>query len=164
LTTESNFMIRPAAENDAATIFSLIKELAEYERLAREVEATEDDIRRSLFGNHPFAEALIGEYEKTPISFALYFYNFSTFIGKPGIYLEDLYVRPEFRSRGFGRRMLVHIARLALERNCGRFEWSVLDWNTPAIRTYDKLNAKPMRDWILYRLTGAALVELAKRR
>jgi len=163
MTAASNFLIRPAAERDVATIFSLIRELAEYERLTHEVVATEDDIRSSLFNDRPFAEALIGEYEKTPISFALYFYNFSTFIGKPGIYLEDLYVRPEFRGRGFGRQMLVYIARLALERNCGRFEWSVLDWNTPAIRTYDKLNAKPMRDWILYRLTGAALVELAEK-
>jgi len=163
MTVASELTIRPAAEKDVAVIFSLIKELAEYERLTHEVVATEDDIRRSLFGERPFAEVLIGEHEGTPISFALYFYNFSTFIGKPGIYLEDLYVRPEFRGRGFGRQMLVHIARLALKRNCGRFEWSVLDWNTPAIRTYDKLNAKPMRDWILYRLTGAALVELAKK-
>ena len=162
LTTASNFMIRPAAESDAATIFSLINELADYERLTHEVVATEDDIRRSLFGERPFAEALIGEYEKTPISFALFFYNFSTFIGKPGIYLEDLYVKPEYRSKGFGRRMLIHIARLALKRNCGRFEWSVLHWNTPAIATYDKLNAKPMKEWILYRLTGKALVELAE--
>lgn len=163
LTTASNFMIRPAIEGDAGTILSLIKELADYERLTHEVVATEDDIRRSLFGERPgpFAEALIGEYEGFPVSFALFFYNFSTFIGKPGIYLEDLYVQPEYRSQGFGRKMLVHIARLAIKRDCGRFEWSVLDWNTPAIRTYDKLNAKPMKDWILYRLTGKALVELA---
>ncbi len=164
MVTTSNFKIRSAAENDAGTIFSLIKELADYERLTHEVVATEDDIRRSLFGARPFAEALIGEYDKIPISFALFFYNFSTFIGKPGIYLEDLYVKPEYRSKGFGRKMLVHIARLAINRNCGRFEWSVLDWNTPAIRTYDKLNAKPMQDWILYRLTGEALVELAEER
>ena len=162
MTNISNFMIRPAAENDAGTILTLIKELADYERLTREVVATENDIRRSLFGEHPFAEALIGEYETIPVSFALFFYNFSTFVGKPGIYLEDLYVKPDYRNKGFGRKMLAHIARLAIERNCGRFEWSVLDWNTPAIRTYDKLNAKPMQDWILYRLTGEALVELAQ--
>ena len=162
MTNISNFMIRPAAENDAGTILTLIKELADYERLTREVVATENDIRRSLFGEHPFAEALIGEYETIPVSFALFFYNFSTFVGKPGIYLEDLYVKPDYRSKGFGRKMLAHIAHLAIERNCGRFEWSVLDWNTPAIRTYDKLNAKPMQDWILYRLTGKALVELAQ--
>jgi GNAT superfamily N-acetyltransferase len=161
LTNISNFMIRPATENDAGTILSLIKELADYERLTHEVVATENDIRKSLFGEHPLAEALIGEYDKIPISFALFFYNFSTFVGKPGIYLEDLYVKPEYRGKGFGRKMLAHIARLAIKRDCGRFEWSVLDWNTPAIRTYDKLNAKPMQDWILYRLTGEALVELA---
>ena len=109
-------------EADAGTILSLIKELADYEHLSHEVVATEDDIRRSLFGPHPFAEALIGEYEGTAISFALFFYNFSTFIGKPGIYLEDLYIKPEYRRLGFGRKMLVHIARLAKDRNCGRFE------------------------------------------
>ena len=157
----SSFKIRPANANDAGTIISLIKELADYERLSHEVVATADDIHDSLFGQHPFAEALIGEYEGVPISFALFFYNFSTFLGKPGIYLEDLYVKPDYRSNGFGRRMLAHIARLAIERDCGRFEWSVLDWNTPAIRTYDKLRAKPMKDWILYRLTGVALQELA---
>ena len=153
----STFKIRPAIENDAGTILSLIKELADFERLSHEVVASEDDIRRSLFGAHPFAEALIGEYEEIAVSFALFFYNFSTFIGKPGIYLEDLYVKPEYRKHGFGRKMLVHIARLAKERNCGRFEWSVLDWNEPAIRTYDRLNAKPMQEWILYRLTGEAI-------
>jgi GNAT superfamily N-acetyltransferase len=164
LTLTSTFNIRPAAEKDAATIFSLIKELADYERLSHEVVATENDIRQSLFGPRPFAEALIGEYEGIAVSFALFFYNFSTFKGKPGIYLEDLYVKPAYRRQGFGRRMLAHIAGLAKERNCGRFEWSVLDWNTPAIRTYDDLNAKPMKEWILYRLTGAALDKLAAER
>jgi len=157
----STFKIRPAAENDAGTILSLIKELADFEHLSHEVVATEDDIRRSLFGPHPFAEVLIGEYGGLAVSFALFFYNFSTFIGKPGIYLEDLYVKPEYRRLGFGRKMLAHIARLAKDRHCGRFEWSVLDWNKPAIRTYDRLNAKPMREWILYRLTGEALDKLA---
>jgi GNAT superfamily N-acetyltransferase len=161
LTTATKFLIRPATATDVSAIFSLIKELAEYERLAHEVVATEDDIRRSLFGERPYAEALIGEYDKIPISFALFFYNFSTFVGKPGIYLEDLYVKPEYRGQRFGRQMLAHIARLAIKRNCGRFEWSVLDWNTPAIRTYDRLQAKPMKDWVLYRLTGAALKNLA---
>jgi GNAT superfamily N-acetyltransferase len=162
LSKASNFRIRPAVENDAGTILALIKELAAYERLSHEVVATEVDIRQSLFGVHPFAEALIGELQETPISFALFFYNFSTFVGKPGIYLEDLYVKPEYRSRGFGRKMLAHIARLAKERDCRRFEWSVLDWNEPAIRTYDRLNAKPMKEWILYRLTGKALNALAE--
>lgn len=157
----ASFIIRPARAGDAGTILALIKELADYERLSHEVVATEDDIHNSLFGSHPYAQALIGEYLEMPISFALFFYNFSTFLGQPGIYLEDLYVKPEFRSKGFGRRMLARIARLAIDRNCGRFEWSVLDWNTPAIRTYDQLKAKPMSEWILYRLTGEALKELA---
>ena len=162
MSSSSNFKIRPAAEADAPLILFLIKELADYERLAQEVVATEEDIRKSLFGERPFAEAIIGEYENNPISFALFFYNFSTFNGKPGIYLEDLYVKPAYRSMGFGRKMMVHIARLAKEHNCGRFEWSVLNWNEPAIRTYEKLNAKPMKEWILYRLTGDALIELAE--
>ncbi len=161
MTTSSDFIIRAANENDVAVILGLIKDLAEYEHLSHEVAATEEDIRQSLFGDRPVAQALIGEHEGIPISFALFFYNFSTFLGKPGIYLEDLYVQPEYRSNGFGRRMLAHIARLAKERNCGRFEWSVLDWNEPAIRTYDRLNATPMKEWILYRLTGEALNKLA---
>ena len=162
MTTSSNFIIRAATEDDAAVILSLIKDLAEYEHLSHEVEATAESIRQSLFGEHPVAEALIGEYDGIAVSFALFFYNFSTFLGKPGIYLEDLYVKPQHRSNGFGRRMLAHIARLAKERNCGRFEWSVLDWNEPAIRTYDRLNAQPMKEWILYRLTGEALDRLAQ--
>jgi GNAT superfamily N-acetyltransferase len=159
---QADFTIRPATENDVATILALIKDLAEYEHLSHEVQATAEGIRQALFGERPVAEALIGEYAGMAVSFALFFYNFSTFLGKPGIYLEDLYVKPEHRSNGFGRRMLAHIARLAKERNCGRFEWSVLDWNEPAIRTYDRLNAKPMKEWILYRLTGEALDELAQ--
>ena len=162
MTITTDFKIRAATEDDAAVILALIKELAEYEKLSHEVEATKADIRQSLFGDRPVAETLIGELEGDPIGFALFFYNFSTFLGKPGIYLEDLYVKPDFRSNGFGRKMLAHIARLAKERNCGRFEWSVLDWNEPAIRTYDRLNARPMKEWILYRLTGEALNKLAQ--
>ena len=162
MTNSNNFIIRQATENDAASILALIKDLAEYEKLSHEVAATEDDIRQSLFGDRPVAETLIGELDGVAISFALFFYNFSTFLGKPGIYLEDLYVKPDYRSNGFGRKMLAHIARLAKERNCGRFEWSVLDWNNPAIRTYDRLNARPMKEWILYRLTGEALIKLAQ--
>jgi len=162
MTNSNNFIIRQATENDAASILALIKDLAEYEKLSHEVAATEDDIRQSLFGDRPVAKALIGELEGVPISFALFFYNFSTFQGKPGIYLEDLYVKPDYRGNGFGRKMLAHIAGLAKERNCGRFEWSVLDWNAPAIRTYDRLNARPMKEWILYRLTGDALDKLAQ--
>ena len=162
LTFPSDYKIRAATEDDVAVILSLIKELAEYEHLSHEVEATAEDIRQSLFGDRPVAEALIGEHRGIPISFALFFHNFSTFLGKPGIYLEDLYVKPQYRSNGFGHRMLAHIARLAKERNCGRFEWSVLDWNEPAIRTYDRLSARPMKEWILYRLTDEALNKLAQ--
>ncbi|MBT8370429.1 MAG: GNAT family N-acetyltransferase [Deltaproteobacteria bacterium] len=161
MSTTINFKIRPATEKDSPVILSLIKELAEYERLSHEVIASEDDIRKFLFGKHPFAQALIGENEGNAVSFALYFYNFSTFLGKPGIYLEDLYVQPTHRGKGFGRKMMVHIARLAQEQNCGRFEWSVLNWNTPAIKTYEKLNATPMNEWILYRLSGDSLNKLA---
>jgi GNAT superfamily N-acetyltransferase len=157
----SRFTIRPAIENDVPVILALIKELAEYEKLSHEVSATENDINSSMFGERAYAEALIGALEGNPISFALFFHNYSTFLGKPGIYLEDLYVKPQHRGNGFGRKMLAYLARLAKERNCGRFEWSVLDWNTPAIRTYEKLDAKPMREWILYRLTGDALDRLA---
>ena len=161
MATSTSFIIRAAGEDDVPVILALIKELAEYENLSHEVEATDANIRQSLFGDRPLAEALIGEHQGVPISFALFFYNFSTFLGKAGIYLEDLYVKPQYRRNGFGRRMLAHIARLTKERNCGRFEWSVLDWNEPAIRTYDRLNARPMKEWILYRLTGEALNQLA---
>ena len=163
MSTTSIFNIRPGKEEDAPVILSLIKELAEYEHLSHEVIASVNDIRETLFGERPFAETLIGEYEGIPISFALFFYNFSTFLGKPGIYLEDLYVQPEYRGKGFGSKMLAYIAALAKERNCGRFEWSVLNWNTPAIRTYEKLDATPMKEWILYRLSGEALDRLADK-
>jgi GNAT superfamily N-acetyltransferase len=163
LPVTSNFLIRPAIEEDAPVIFSLIKELAEYEHLSHEVVASVKDIRKTLFGKRPFAETLIGEVERNPVSFALFFYNFSTFLGKPGIYLEDLYVQPEHRGKGFGSKMLAHIAALAKERNCGRFEWSVLNWNSAAIRTYEKLDATPMKEWILYRLSGEALDRLADK-
>ena len=162
MSATSNFKIRPAKIEDAPVILSLIKELAEYEHLSHEVTASEEDIRKTLFGERPFAETLIGEFEGLPISFALFFHNFSTFLGKPGIYLEDLYVQPEHRGKGFGSKMLAHIASLAKERCCGRFEWSVLNWNTPAIRTYEKLSAVPMKEWILYRLSGEALNKLAE--
>lgn len=161
MSTTSNFKIRPVTEADTNVILSLINELAEYEKLSHKVVASEKDIRTTLFAERPFAEALIGEYEGKPVSFALFFHNYSTFLGKPGIYLEDLYVQPEYRGKGFGSKMLAHIALLAKKRGCGRFEWSVLNWNTPAIRTYEKLNAVPMKEWVLYRLTGEALDKLA---
>ena len=152
--------IRAAVEADARLILQLIKELAEYEKLSHEVVATEASLRRSLFGERPFAEALIGEVEGEPAGFALFFHNFSTFLGRPGIYLEDLYVRPEFRGSGLGRTLLVYLARLALERGCGRLEWSVLDWNEPAIVFYRSVGAAPVDGWTGYRVTGEALEQL----
>lgn len=160
-TNQASFEIRPATEDDVPVLLSLIKELAAYEHLSHEVVATEDDIERSLFAAHPIAEAVIGEYETDPIGFALYFHSFSTFLGRPGIYLEDLYVKPEHRGRGFGRRMLAYLARLAKARHCGRLEWSVLDWNEPAIKAYQRVRAVPLGDWTVYRLAGEALDKLA---
>jgi GNAT superfamily N-acetyltransferase len=155
--------IRAATEEDVPLILSLIKELAEYERLSHEVVATEENLCDSLFGERPVAEVLLGCLGDDPAGFALFFHNFSTFLGKPGIYLEDLYVRPEHRRSGVGRALLTHIARLAMERNCGRLEWSVLDWNEPAIRFYRGIGASPVSGWTLYRVTGEALEKLAGR-
>ena len=158
---DSRFAIDPAAERDVPVILALIKELADYERISHQVVATEADLTRSLFGARPVAEAVVGRYDDEPVAFALFFHNFSTFLGRPGIYLEDLYVRPTVRGRGFGRRILAHLARLAVERGCGRFEWSVLDWNELAIRSYRRAGAAPLDDWTVYRLTGDALETLA---
>lgn len=155
--------IRTATEADVPLILSLIKELAEYERLAHEVSATEDLLRESLFGERQVAEALLGYHEGDPAGFALFFHNFSTFLGRSGIYLEDLYVKPELRGRGVGRAMLVYLAKLARERNCGRLEWSVLNWNEPAIRLYRGIGALPMDEWTVYRLTGESLEGLASQ-
>jgi GNAT superfamily N-acetyltransferase len=153
--------IRNATEDDVPLILSLIKELAEYERLSHEVVATEEILRDSLFGERRVAEALLGYLGDDPAGFALFFHNFSTFLGRPGIYLEDLYVRPKFRSAGVGRALLVHIAGLARDRNCGRLEWSVLDWNESAIGFYKGIGASPVSGWTVYRVTGEALEELA---
>ena len=153
--------IRGAARQDIPLILSLIRELAEYERLSHEVVATEDTLRESLFGERRYAEVLIAEHDGSPAGFALFFHNFSTFLGKPGIYLEDLYVRPVFRGAGLGKRLLVSLASLAKARGCGRLEWWVLDWNEPSIGFYKKLGAVPMDDWTVYRVSGAALEELA---
>jgi GNAT superfamily N-acetyltransferase len=153
--------IRPGTEDDVPLILSLIRELAEYERLSHEVVATEEMLRDSLFGERRAAEVLLGHLDDEPAGFALFFHNFSTFLGRPGIYLEDLYVRPEFRGAGVGRAMLVRLARLARERGCGRLEWSVLDWNEPAISFYKRLGASPVSGWSVYRVTGEALEELA---
>ena len=153
--------VREAARDDVPLILSFILELAEYERLSHEVVATEESLRENLFGERPYAEVLIAEHDGAPAGFALFFHNFSTFLGKPGIYLEDLYVKPEFRGAGIGRKLLGHLARLASERGCGRLEWWVLDWNEPSIGFYKKLGAVPMDDWTVYRVSGAALEDLA---
>lgn len=155
--------IRPATEDDVPIILSLIRELAEYERLSHEVVATEGLLRESLFGEWRGAEVLIACCKGAPAGFALFFHSFSTFLGRPGIYLEDLYVKPKFRSRGIGRALLTHLARLAKERGCGRLEWAVLDWNEPAIKLYKSIGAVPMDEWTVYRVTGEALETLATR-
>ncbi len=158
---EAELSIRPATEGDVSLVLSLIKELAEYERLSHEVVATEASLRRSLFGERPFAEVLIAELGDEPAGFALFFHTFSTFLGRPGIHLEDLYVRPEFRGCGLGRALLVYLAKVAWERGCGRLEWAVLDWNGPAIGFYGRIGAAPVSGWTAYRLTGDALEGLA---
>lgn len=157
----SEIIIKVADENDVPLILSLIKELADYEKLTHEVVATEEMLRETLFSHKSNIEALVGYLNDKPVAFALYFHNFSTFLGRKGIYLEDLYVKLEARGKGVGQKILVYLARLAKERGCGRLEWSVLDWNTPAIEFYKKIGAKPMDEWTVYRLTGDALDELA---
>ena len=152
---------RFAAAEDTPLILSFVRELAEYEKLSHEVVATEEALRDSLFGERPFAEVLLTFVEDEPAGFALFFHNFSTFLGKPGIYLEDLYVRPEHRGTGAGRALLARLARLAVERGCGRLEWWVLDWNEPAVGFYKRIGARAMDDWTVYRLTGDALERLA---
>lgn len=154
--------VRPARQEDVAQILTFIKELATYEKLLHEVEASEESLRRALFGRRPYAEALIGELGGEPNGFALFFHNFSTFLGRPGIYLEDLYVRPAARGRGLGKALLREIARLAKERDCGRLEWAVLDWNEPAIAFYEGLGAELKREWLLTRVTRERIASMAE--
>lgn len=154
--------IRFATADDVSLILTLIRGLAEYERLANEAVATEADVRASLFGDRPAAEVLIAEVGNDAAGFALFFHNYSTFLGKHGLYLEDLFVFPAHRGRGIGRALMQRLARLAVERECGRFEWWVLDWNEPAIRFYESLGARAMSDWTVYRLTGEPLERLAR--
>ncbi|HEX9668313.1 MAG TPA: GNAT family N-acetyltransferase [Thermoanaerobaculia bacterium] len=153
-----------AVAADLPLIHRFIRELADYERLLDAVTATEEKLRRTLFGPRPAAEVVLAYDGDEPVGFALFFPNYSTFLAQPGIYLEDLYVRPEARGRGVGRALLVHLARLAVERGCGRLEWAVLDWNESAIRFYKGIGARPMDDWITFRLTGDALARLAAER
>ena len=151
-----------ATEADLPLVLEFIRGLAEYERLAHEVVATEDLLRASLFGPRPYAECVIARWGGEPAGFALFFHNFSTFLARPGIYLEDLFVKPAMRGHGIGRALLRRLAQLAVERGCGRLEWSVLDWNEPAIGFYKSLGAVPLDDWTIFRVRGEALEELAR--
>lgn len=157
----SEFEIKSATLDDVPVILSFIQKLAEYEKLSHLVTATEEGLRETLFGERRYAETVIAYYQNAPVGFALFFHNFSTFLGKPGIYLEDLFVDVEQRGKGFGKALLAHLAKLARERDCGRLEWSVLNWNQPSIDFYESLGAKPMDEWTVYRLTGEALEKLA---
>lgn len=152
--------IRPAVAADVERILEFIRELAHYEHLEHEVQATPADLREWLFGERRYAEVVLACQGDEPVGFALFFHNFSTFKGQPGIYLEDLYVKPHRRGQGIGRQLLRHLARLAIERRCARLEWAVLDWNAPSIAFYRRLGAQPLQDWRIFRLTGAALEQL----
>ena len=154
--------ISPATRADVPLILALIGELADYEKLRHEAVASVESVAAALFGVKPTAEAVIARAAGTPAGFALFFHNFSTFLGKPGLYLEDLFVRPEFRGRAIGKALLSHLAALAVSRGCGRFEWQVLDWNKPARDFYESLGARANSAWINYRMTGEALEELAR--
>jgi GNAT superfamily N-acetyltransferase len=156
--------IREASEADVAVVLRMIKALAEFEQLSDQVVATESSLRRSLFGERPFGEVLIGYCAEEPVGFAIFFHNFSTFRGAPGLYLEDLFVEPAWRGRGFGRQLLARVAGVAVARGCHRMEWSVLDWNERAVDFYVRAGARPMHDWTTFRLTGDALEALAARR
>jgi len=157
----SALKIQNATERDVPLILSFIRKLAEYEKLSHQVVATEEQLRVNLFGAHPFAEVILAYLSDEPVGFALFFHNFSTFLARPGIYLEDLFVDPPHRGKGVGKALLIYLAKLAKQRGCGRFEWSVLDWNQPSIDFYRSLGAVPMDDWTQFRLTGDALDRLA---
>jgi GNAT superfamily N-acetyltransferase len=161
VSADSAIVIRPATIGDVPIVLDMIKALAEYEKLAHQVVATEEQLKASLFGPRPAAEVLLAFAGDRPVGFAVYFQSFSTFLGVPGIYLEDIFVVPDSRGRGIGRRLLSMIASIAVTRGCGRLEWSVLDWNTPAIGFYRKLGSRPMDEWTVHRLTGAALEQVA---
>jgi GNAT superfamily N-acetyltransferase len=162
MTTEQTFTIRPATPADVTHIMGMIVELAVFEKLEHMVVATEDLLHEGLFGAKPSCEAIIGEADGEVVTFALFFHNFSTFLTKKGLYLEDLYVRQVHRGKGYGSQMLKHLARIAVERQCGRFEWSVLDWNMPAINFYKSMGAEILPDWRICRVTGEPLTALAQ--
>ena len=157
----TDFEIRTTTEADLPVILSLIRELAEYEREPNAVVATEAGLRDVLFGPKPSAEVLLALEQGDAVGFAVYFFNFSTWLGRPGLYLEDLFVRPAVRGKGYGRALLERLAQIAKERGCGRMEWAVLDWNEPAIQFYRKLGAQPMDEWTVFRLTGEGIAKLA---
>ncbi|HEY3741128.1 MAG TPA: GNAT family N-acetyltransferase [Bryobacteraceae bacterium] len=157
----SSITLRAAQASDVPVIFRFIQGLAEYEKLAHACVASEADLAETLFGERPYAEVLLAFWDDSPAGFALFFHNYSTFLAKPGIYLEDLFVLPEFRGKGLGKALLKELARLAVARKCGRLEWSVLDWNEPSIQFYLSLGAKAMDEWTMYRVTGEALERLA---
>lgn len=159
--SSSQLHLREATEDDIPLLLNLVRQLAAYEKLADEVVATEASLREALFHGRRVAEAVIGECAGQPVGFALFFHTFSTFLGRPGLYLEDLFVLPEHRGQGHGRALLTHLAKIAHARGCGRFEWSVLDWNEDAIGFYRRVGAVPMSDWTVFRLSGEALTQLA---
>jgi GNAT superfamily N-acetyltransferase len=154
--------LRPAAMEDIPIVLQLIRDLATYERAPQDVTATEEQLRRVLFGPKPSAEVVLAFEGEEPVGFAVFFHNFSTWLGRPGLYLEDLFVKPDKRGRGYGRALLQHLAKIARDRGCGRMEWAVLDWNDPAIQFYRKLGAKPMDEWTVFRLTTDGIEKLAQ--
>jgi len=160
--SQSNFEIRPARVEDVPIILKLIRDLATYERAPKEVTATEEQLVDVLFGEKPVAEVLLAFERKSPVGFAVFFHNFSTWLGRPGLYLEDLFVKPEKRGKGYGRALLVDLAKIARDRGCGRMEWAVLNWNDPAIQFYRKLGATPMDEWTVFRLTRDGIARLAQ--
>ncbi|MCF8225786.1 MAG: GNAT family N-acetyltransferase [Bacteroidales bacterium] len=161
-TSIPGFYLKHAEEKDVLIILDLIKGIAAYEKLSHEVVATEELLKKNLFGQNRYAEVVIGYEKETPVGFALFFHNFSTFTGRPGLYLEDLFVFEEYRGKGYGKALLLYLARIAGERDCGRFEWVVLDWNKPAIDFYNSLGAKQMKEWIITRIDGEGIERLAE--
>ncbi|GAB6282389.1 MAG: GNAT family N-acetyltransferase [Ignavibacterium sp.] len=153
-----------AEEKDIPLILSFIKEIAEYEKLSDEVIATEQSLRQSLFSNKPNAEVIFAYLDNIPIAYAVYFYNFSTFLGKKGLYLEDIFVKPEFRSKGIGKKLFLYLVELAVKNNCGRFEWAVLNWNESAIQFYKKFGAEPLTEWTTFRLSENNMKEILEKR
>jgi GNAT superfamily N-acetyltransferase len=159
--TRTDFRIRPARVEDVSIILELIRDLATYERAPDEVSATKEQLTDVLFGERPAAEVILAFEGQSPVGFAVFFYNFSTWLGRPGLYLEDLFVKPDKRGKGYGRALLVELAKIARDRECGRLEWAVLDWNEPAIKFYRALGAKPMHEWTVFRLTRDGIAGLA---